>query len=400
VSGGGQAIEAIGARCAAGNVAGCGVEDVENMETEGISVIIPTYNRAHLVARAVMSVLVTMAPVDELIVVDDGSTDGTEEVLADFRDRIRYIRQSNAGAGAARNHGIRKASRPLVALLDSDDEWFADKLRLQRAVMQAYPRVVYSFSDFAGRFLDGTEHHHIVAAWLRDPRTGFLDGPPSWEEILGPGVPFSSIAELPPGRGDFQVHVGNLYEALLETLCVWTCTFVARREAIGEGMGFAEDLPLYEDWQCFARLAAVGPVAYLDCETGWQNAHQGAQLLDLDGISCAMSRIRLLDRVWGSNPSFLAEHGRQYRRLMAKQHLYLASRLIGHGRLREGLGHLRQVRDSTLWDKLVTVLPGGLSRRLTSLRENGGNGRQHGPMLRAQPVCSPHPEPEQKALVS
>jgi len=80
-----------------------------------VSVVIPTYNRANMVGRAVESVLAAISPGDEVIVVDDGSNDGTEGVLKTYAGRIRYVRTSNGGAGKARNRGIEEARHPLVA---------------------------------------------------------------------------------------------------------------------------------------------------------------------------------------------------------------------------------------------------------------------------------------------
>jgi len=232
------------------------------MDHLSVSVVIPTFERATLVPRAVHSALGAVAPGDEVIVVDDGSTDGTEAVLAPYRDRLRYVRTAHLGAGAARNRGVQEARCPLVAFLDSDDEWMSDKLELQRTLMARRPDVLFAFSDFALRDRDGREHRRQLAAWHHDRR--------SWDVILGPGRPFSTLAPLPAGRGDFTVHTGNLYPALMRACYVSTITMMVRREA-GEALRFAEDLPLYEDWECFARLARAGRGAYLACETAWNH---------------------------------------------------------------------------------------------------------------------------------
>ena len=86
-----------------------------------VAVVIPTYNRVRLLERALRSVLDQARVADEIIVVDDGSTDGTAEAVADLP--VRLVRQANAGAAAARNRGVREASSPWVAFLDSDDLW-------------------------------------------------------------------------------------------------------------------------------------------------------------------------------------------------------------------------------------------------------------------------------------
>jgi len=106
-----------------------------------VSVIIPTYNRAQLVGRAIRSVLNQTYQDFETIVVDDGSTDNTEEVVKSFNDsRIRYIRhEENRGGSAARNTGIRAARGEYVAFLDSDDEWLLEKLEEQIALFRKNP---------------------------------------------------------------------------------------------------------------------------------------------------------------------------------------------------------------------------------------------------------------------
>ena len=103
-----------------------------------MSVIIPTYNRAHLVGRAIQSVIDQTFIGWELLLIDDGSTDDTEKVVKRFCDhRIRYLRHEvNKGAGAARNTGIRESSGEYIALLDSDDEWLPEKLDKQLNVFR------------------------------------------------------------------------------------------------------------------------------------------------------------------------------------------------------------------------------------------------------------------------
>src|SRR5262245_14583393 len=192
------------------------------MNESPVSVIIPTYNRAKLIVRSLDSVLAATAPGDEVIVVDDGSTDDTERVIEPYRHRIRYLYVPNRGVGAARNYGIAEARNPLVAFNDSDDEWFADKLILQRAFMQARPDVLVCFTDLGLKNKDGAESHRGLLGWHRDSR--------NWDEILGPAVAYSSVASLPPGREDFNVHIGNLYETMLRINYVPTQATMVRRE--------------------------------------------------------------------------------------------------------------------------------------------------------------------------
>lgn len=95
----------------------------------GISVVIPAYNYAHFLERAIDSVLAQDHPRVEIIVVDDGSTDNTREVVTRYGDRVRYVHQQNAGLSAARNTGMRMARHEWIALLDADDEFMPGMLR-------------------------------------------------------------------------------------------------------------------------------------------------------------------------------------------------------------------------------------------------------------------------------
>lgn len=131
-----------------------------------VSAIIPTFNRRELVVRAIESILAQTRPVDEIVVVDDGSTDGTGSALAGmFGDRLRYVWQPNAGVSAARNHGMSLARGRYFALLDSDDEWLPGKTALQFDWLEARPDFGMVLCDVAR--VDG-EHRDVDVFHRRD----------------------------------------------------------------------------------------------------------------------------------------------------------------------------------------------------------------------------------------
>ena len=107
-----------------------------------VSVIIPTYNRTEYVTQAIDSVLAQTYMDYEIIVVDDGSTDKTREVLEPYMDKITYIYQENTGVSAARNTGIKAAKGEWIAFLDSDDEWLPGKLAVQIRAVERHPQLV------------------------------------------------------------------------------------------------------------------------------------------------------------------------------------------------------------------------------------------------------------------
>lgn len=140
-----------------------------------ISVIIPTWNREQYLREAIDSVLGQSYENRELIVVDDGSTDGTPDVVAGFGDRVRLVRQDNRGTGAARNAGIAHAAGTFLAFLDDDDMWVQEKLSRQMQAFEVAPDTdaVYGHMEqFASPELDDEQRNrfrHLAGQVLQAP---------------------------------------------------------------------------------------------------------------------------------------------------------------------------------------------------------------------------------------
>lgn len=131
-----------------------------------VTAAITTYNRAAFLPRTLESVFAQSRPADEVLVVDDGSTDDTAAVLADYGGRIRVVRQENGGRSAARNTAVLEARGDLISFLDSDDRWLPDKLARQAPVFEQQPRVglVHGHVDLIDKddrvLPEETERHH------------------------------------------------------------------------------------------------------------------------------------------------------------------------------------------------------------------------------------------------
>jgi glycosyltransferase involved in cell wall biosynthesis len=326
-----------------------------------VSIVIPTYNRADLLPRAVTSALAQCISGDEVIVVDDGSTDHTEAALAPFQDRIHYVRIPNGGVGRARNEGMRQARNPLIAFLDSDDEWLPGKLQVQRALLQARPDITFCFMDWANRFDSGEVDRHFLSGYYKDPQFG--------THLLGPGVPYSSIAPLPQGTSDFLVHVGDLYTPMMDCVCVTSQTVVARREAVGGALRYPEDISWREDWECFGRLARSGPVAYLDLDLVLIYRHGGDRLtFDANVLTWARTDVTILSRVWGSNGEFLRKHGDRFQKKITERRLHLIRVLLRFGLTQEARKELRLLQHRPHQYRLLAHLPGSATRLLLAIR--------------------------------
>jgi glycosyltransferase involved in cell wall biosynthesis len=202
-----------------------------------ISVVIPAYNREHTVLAAIRSVLWQTLPPTEVIVVDDGSTDGTAAVVEGLADpKVRLVRQANGGISAARNTGIESATGEWVAFQDSDDEWLSTKLERQFAAHAADPLN-------PGAFYCGM----VIAGALDEAGTGRTR---------------RRIAYHPDPA--LELVSGNILPTLLRTNPISTQTLVARREALHAAGLFDTRLKSLVDWDIAIRLGRMGPVGFLD----------------------------------------------------------------------------------------------------------------------------------------
>lgn len=194
-----------------------------------VSAIIPTFNRERTVARSVRSALAQTYGNLEVIVVDDGSSDGTLDALREFEGRIVVLQQPNGGPSKARNLGASKASGEILAFLDSDDEWLPDKIEKQVRIMQAF----------------GTSMACCICNALT---TG--------EREVVAKTSFGLAGLAPPFQ---EALLTNPVEVLVSTFVLFNQVAAIRREAFEAVGGFDETLRLLEDYELSLRIATLGP---------------------------------------------------------------------------------------------------------------------------------------------
>jgi glycosyltransferase involved in cell wall biosynthesis len=191
-----------------------------------VSVILPAYNARTTIAQAVQSVLSQDYVTLELLVVDDGSTDGTAEHPALQDPRIRVLQQQNAGPAAARNMGLKHAKGELIAFIDADDLWLPGKLTAQVSYLQSHPAISIVFGGFQ--------------RWVAAPDDSFQ-------------VPPSSAAQVAPNA--LSQPSGWIYADLLLDSVVHIITAMVRKPAFDAVGTFDANLPTGEDYDFWLRAS-------------------------------------------------------------------------------------------------------------------------------------------------
>jgi glycosyltransferase involved in cell wall biosynthesis len=176
-----------------------------------ISVVIPVYNRERTIGRAIESALQQSRPPAEILVVDDGSTDGSAEAIAAYGSHVRYVHQPNAGASVARNYGVGRAVAPWVAFLDSDDHWLEDHLAtMAEAISATGGEAGFYFADCLRPTTEGGASWWRTCGFAVPDRHCLVDDATDWVLMdLQPTMLQSSVFAR-----DRYLAAGGLWSAL------------------------------------------------------------------------------------------------------------------------------------------------------------------------------------------
>lgn len=246
-----------------------------NESQYSVAVVVPAYNNAGFVGRAIDSILAQTLPADEIIVVDDGSTDNTADIVRSYGQQVRYIYQESAGASVARNTGIEAAKSDWIAFLDADDEWLPEKLKLQTEHLERNPDIVWTTANF------------LRCMCWQDRRSAHMP-PELSRQLLGE-----------------REYFDDYFDAFLKRSDGWTGAMVIRRNVLIEaglfrpGQLISNDFDMW--WRIAYRYPKIGFIAeplaiyHLDVEGSTIRRHKDS------GLFC-----ELIDR----HLKLSAEHGR------------------------------------------------------------------------------------------
>ena len=221
-----------------------------------ISVIIPTFNRKKTIGRAIQSVKNQSLSPFEILIIDDGSKDGTEEWVKEKFQNIKYIYQNNQGVSSARNIGIENAYGDWVAFLDSDDEWLPNKLYEQAKAMDSNPEMKF---------------FHTNEIWIRN------------------GIRVNQMKK-------HKKYGGYIFEKCLDICRVSPSSVLIQKEVFNDIGIFDESLRVCEDYDLWLRITSKYPVVFLDIPLIYKYGGHADQLSKVnDGIESY--RIQSLEKI-------------------------------------------------------------------------------------------------------
>lgn len=257
-----------------------------------VSVIIPTFNRSRRLIRALRSVLKQTFRDYEVILVDDGSNDGTYQALTSYMSLIQYVRQQvNRGVSAARNSGIRRAAAPWIAFLDSDDYWLENKLSVQMEFLKRNPGILACQTE---------------EIWIRDGRR------------VNP-------------RRKHKKPSGDIFAQSLKLCLVSPSSVVLKRTLLDEIGLFDESLPAAEDYDLWLRISCRYPVHLIDkalvVKEGGHDDQLSRRFIGMDRL-----RIRAIVKLLRSG-TLTPEQRRT-----AMEELSIKCRIYGEGCIKRGRG--------------------------------------------------------------
>lgn len=201
-----------------------------------ISAVIPAYNNAQYIADAVRSIQAQTHPVDEIIIIDDGSSDNTQQRIRELPGHINYIRQHNQGPSAARNTGIQAALGDWIAFLDADDQWTPGKIKKQLEVLTKFPEL------------------HLLAGDMQEINR---QNQPVTNSVLAKHDLLQKFKML-----DGQ-PINNALAFLISKNFIPTGTVLVKRTTLIEAGMFNHNIRFGEDLELWAKIAARHPISCL-----------------------------------------------------------------------------------------------------------------------------------------
>lgn len=350
-----------------------------------ISVILPTFNRELTLGAALNSALGQGYRDLEVIVVDDGSSDGTRALVANAMaadGRVQYHYQPNGGAASARNAGLELATGAFVAFQDSDDAWRPWHLELLTACLERFPRAGMIWTDMdavdaSGAIIPNVHMTSMLSAY------GYF----STDELFPTSVPLSELAvEIPPEYRDRRLYMGDVFSKMVMGNLVLASSVLMRRQLLDHVGRFDERLVTGEDYEFFLRACREGPVAFADipdllCGIGTMDRLSGPAM----SLPIARAYLQVLEQTLARDaeritlpPAMVSEARAYAHRWVGESELQAGSPRVARTHLVKAL-RLGGKRPQTILALILTFVPRPVRARLIGWRRRRQpSQRDHG----------------------
>jgi glycosyltransferase involved in cell wall biosynthesis len=332
-----------------------------------VSIVVPTFNRAYCIENTIKSALSQTYDHFELIVIDDGSTDGTRELILSkygADPRVRYVFQPNGGVSSARNHGIRLARGEFIALLDSDDIWEQWKLELQVAVMNHLPYVGMVWTDMAAIDPNGKSRSHAYLRTMYGAYRWF----PAPENLFKNALGIASVAPQFASRfPDQLIYFDDIFSPMLMGNLVHTSTVLLRRNRLERVGRFREDFRYAgEDYDFHLRTCREGVVAFINISSILYQCGRGDQLTEKYGLHLAINFFNTVQPFLNTDRDRITLPQEMIDDMLAGAHRWLGEELLDAGKNYGAFRHfmtsiyLRPFQLRTLSFATLSLLPSPL----------------------------------------
>lgn len=325
-----------------------------------LTVVVPCYNSAETIAETLDSIFEQTLPPQEVIVVDDGSTDETTKIVEKYKGRTRLVRQSNNGVSSARNRGAQCARSDWIAFCDSDDAWSPKKLEVVARCIDSFPDTSLIFHDFSilyeGRLLAkrATESKHSLFPLFRRHRVSMSQILPN-HRYIGVG------ADAPNERLD--VYRGNAVYWMLAGNFIAPSTFVIKRDLFASSMGFDETYVSAEDTEFFLRLSRENDFTYIDKPLATYRVWQGS-LVHREIEQTLVNGVRALSGFFDASEEIPRELRDRYRSSLAERLAHLSYYYLSELRAEDARSAARKALSYRRSEKLAwMVLAASLAPR-------------------------------------
>ncbi len=300
-----------------------------------VSIVIPTYNRQQYICHAIESAFSQTLTDIEVIVVDDGSTDNTEEVIKPYRNKINYIKTENGGPAHARNVGMKMASGDYISWLDSDDLYYPYKSELQASFLDKFHEIGMVYTEFSGFDDNGYfDEYHLKNYHSSAYKSGCV----TYDDIFSEKILIKNVDLKLENLNGETIYMGNIFDSYFQNIVVFTNSIMFRRSIL-DIVGFQNsEFGLFHDLEFVLRICKLYKVAFIDVPTYKLRYHntQISGTSNNDGINVVITKqknlLEIAEKHGFKDVEYYSKNKGQVDKRMAILHKFLAVPLMTVGK--------------------------------------------------------------------